>query len=219
MTTMQIADNTFPQLQLQDTVGKALELMDEFKINHLPVVSEEKYLGLVSEEILEDYDQEIKLDIFQNSLIQAAVKADNHFLKAASVYNLYQVSMVPVINDNQEFLGSISSAAIIKATGNFSGSSEYGAIVVLEIDRNRFALSEINSIIESDGATIMHMNVAPSVVPQLIEVTLQINKKEVATIIATFTRYEYVVLFSSGEELSENDINTNYHNLMNYLDI
>ena len=219
MTTMQIADNTFPQLQLQDTVGKALELMDEFKINHLPVVSEEKYLGLVSEEILEEYDQEIKLDIFQNSLIQAAVKADNHFLKAASVYNLYQVSMVPVINDNQEFLGSISSAAIIKATGNFSGSSEYGAIVVLEIDRNRFALSEINSIIESDGATIMHMNVAPSVVPQLIEVTLQINKKEVATIIATFTRYEYVVLFSSGEELSENDINTNYHNLMNYLDI
>jgi hypothetical protein len=48
---------------------------------------------------------------------------------------------------------------------------------------------------------------------------LQINKKEVSTIIATFERYEYSVSFYSGEELFENELSSNYNNLMNYLQI
>jgi hypothetical protein len=52
-----------------------------------------------------------------------------------------------------------------------------------------------------------------------LEVTLQINKKEISTIIATFERYEYSVSYYSGEELFENEISLNYNNLMNYLQI
>jgi hypothetical protein len=63
----------------------------------------------------------------------------------------------------------------------------------------------------------VHLNVSPLTVSDLLEVTLQINKKEISTIIATFERYEYSVSYYSGEELFENEISTNYHNLMNYL--
>jgi acetoin utilization protein AcuB len=80
-------------------------------------------------------------------------------------------------------------------------------------------LSELNSIVESDDAVILHVNVSPVAGSQLLEVTLQINKKEISTIIATLERYEYSVTYYSGEELFENDISTNYQNLMNYLDI
>jgi hypothetical protein len=73
--------------------------------------------------------------------------------------------------------------------------------------------------VESDGATILHLNVAPHILSHLLEVTLQINKKEISTIIATFERYEYSVTFYSGEELFENEISTNYNHLMNYLSI
>jgi hypothetical protein len=71
--------------------------------------------------------------------------------------------------------------------------------------------------VESDGAIIVHLNVSPLPVSDLLEVTLQINKKEISTIIATFERYEYSVSYYSGEELFENEISTNYNNLMNYL--
>jgi hypothetical protein len=53
----------------------------------------------------------------------------------------------------------------------------------------------------------------------LLQVTLQINKREISTIIASFERYEYSVAYYSGEELFESDISVNYQNLMNYLDI
>ena len=103
--------------------------------------------------------------------------------------------------------------------GSFCGSSEFGAVVILDIERSRFAISEINSIIESDGASILHLNITPHAFPDLLEVTIQINKKEIATIIATFERYDYSVSYFSGEELFENELNLNYNNLMNYLNV
>ncbi len=220
MTTLQLADNIFPLLKLKDSVETVLHLMNDHKTSHLPVVSDGKFLGLISEEdLVDEINKDTTLDVFQTNFITAAVNARFYFLKAATIYNLYHTNVIPVINEDNELLGTISSKALITEMGNFCGSSEFGAMVVLEMERARFVISEINSIIESDGATILHLNVTPHPVPNLLEVTLQINKKEIATIVATFERYEYTVSYYSGEELFEDEINTNYNNLMNYLDI
>lgn len=220
MTTLQLADNIYPLLKLKDSIETVLHLMNDHKTSHLPVVSEGKFLGLIREEdLVDEQNKETTLDVFQTNFITAAVNSKFYFLKAATIYNLYHTNVIPVVNEQNELLGTISSRALITEMGNFCGSSEFGAMVVLEMERTRYAISEINSIIESDGATILHLNVTPHPVPDLLEVTLQINKKEIATIIATFERYDYSVIYYSGEELFENEINVNYNNLMNYLDI
>lgn len=220
MTTLQLADNIFPLLKLKDSVEVALQLMNDHKSYHLPVVSDQKYLGLISEEdLIDEPDKKTTLDVFQANFISAAVNEKFNFLKAATVYNLFHSNVIPVVNENNELTGTISAKVLIAEMGNFCGSSEFGAMVVLERERSRFAISEINSIIESDGASIMHLNITPHAVPGLIEVTIQINKREIATIIATFERYDYAVSYYSGEELFENELNLNYNNLMNYLDI
>lgn len=217
MTTLQLADNIYPSLRLQDTVTTALQFMSEFKTGHLPVVSEEKFLGLIAEEDIEESNNQDTLEVFQANFIPAAVNSNQFFLKAAAIYNLYQTNVIPVVNAENEFAGTISATALIGAMGTFCGSSEFGALIVLEMERSRFAISEINSIVESDGATILHLNVSPHPLPNFLEITLQINKKEVSTIIATFERYEYSVSFYSGEELFENELTNNFNNLMNYL--
>jgi predicted transcriptional regulator len=221
MTTLQLADNIFPALQLNDTVEKALQLMNDSKVSYLPVTSEGKFLGLIGEsDLIDEENKEFAtLEIFQANLVMAAVNANNHFLKAATLFNLYHTNVIPVINESNELLGTISSGALLTALSNICGSSEYGGLIVLDIERSRFAISEINGIVESDGATILHLNVSPHSVPGLLEITLQLNKKEIATILATFERYEYRVTFYSGEVIFENEVSNNYQNLMNYLDI
>ncbi|MEO5649236.1 MAG: CBS domain-containing protein [Ginsengibacter sp.] len=220
MTTLQLIDNTIPQLQLHDTVVKALQLMSDFKITHLPVVSEEKFLGLISEEdLLDTKDKKAVIENFRDDFIPASVNAAHHFLKAVPVSNLYRTNIVPVVNEPGEYMGAIRGFNLINALGNFCGANEFGALVVLETDPTHLAISEINSIVESDGATILHLNISPLPPSPLLQVTLQINKREISTIIASFERYEYSVTYYSGEELFENDISANYQNLMNYLDI
>lgn len=221
MTTLQLADNIFPSLRPNDTVAKALELMAEFKTNFLPVVSEEKYLGLIKEDVIseEENKEETTLDKFQENLSVVAVNAASHFLKAANIANLCGANVIPVVNENNEMLGTISAGALLTTLGNFCGSDEYGAVIVLEMERVRLSLSEINSIVESDGASILHFNVSPHTVPEVVELTLQLNTREIAVIVASLERHEYNIVYYHGEELFESEISANYNNLMNYLDI
>ena len=220
MTTLQLIDNTIPYLQLEDKVNKALQLIADFKCTHLPVVEKDKYLGLISEDDLLDKNNEgATIELFRSDFIPAKIGATQHFLKAVPVCNLYQTNVIPVVNEADELMGCIRNFGLINALGNFCGANEFGGLIVLEMEPSRLAISEINSIVESDGATILHLNVSPISTGQLLQVTLQINKREISTILASFERYEYSVAYYSGEELFENNLATNYQNLMTYLQI
>jgi len=220
MLAQELSTNILPQLQLSDPVSKALQLMNDFKITHLPVVSEEKYLGLISEDdLLDEENKKIPIGFFQNDFIPASVNFNNHFLNAVSVSNYYQTNVIPVVNEANELMGTIDGQALLAAVGNFSGSNETGAVVVLEMERNNFAISEISRIVESDGAIILHLNITSKPDSQQLQVTIHLNKKEISTVIAAFERYDYTVIYYSGEELFENEIDSNYRHLMNYLDI
>ena len=58
MLTVDLINNNIPRLQLQDSIGKALHLINDYRVTHLPVVSEETFLGMVSEDDLLDADDE-----------------------------------------------------------------------------------------------------------------------------------------------------------------
>lgn len=220
MLAIELNNNIIPRLQLEDTVGKALQLINDFKVSHLPVVSEEKYLGLISEDDLLDADnKKMHIQLLQHEFIDISIKENEHFLKAVNISNQYQTSVVPVVNDDKEFLGSISGQNLLRTLGNFSGAQEIGGIMVLEMERSRFAISEISRIVESNEATILHLNTTIQPETGLLTVTIHINKKEVSTVVAAFERYEYDVIYYFGEEKFENEIHSNYRHLMNYLDI
>jgi len=220
MLAHELSSNILPQLQLSDTVSKALQLMSDYKITHLPVVSEDKYMGLISEDdLLDEENKKIPIEFFQNDFIQASVGFNNHFLSAVSVSTNYQTNVIPVVNEANELTGTITGHALLAALGNFSGSNETGAVIVLEMERSRYAISEISRIVESDGAVILHLNITNKPDSALLQITIHLNKKEISTVIAAFERYEFTVTYYSGEALFENEIDNNYRHLMNYLDI
>jgi|ERR1035437_447197 acetoin utilization protein AcuB len=220
MLAIELNNNIIPRLQLEDTVGKALQLINDFKVSHLPVVSEEKYLGLISEDDLLDADnKKMHIQLLQDEFIDISIKENEHFLKAVNISNQYQTSVVPVVNEDKEFLGSISGQNLLRTLGNFSGAQEIGGIIVLEMERSRFAISEISRIVESNEATILHLNTTIQPETGLLTVTIHINKKELSMVVAAFERYEYDVIYYFGEEKFENEIHSNYRHLMNYLNI
>ena len=220
MLAIELNNNIIPQLRLEDTVGKALQLINDFKVSHLPVVSEEKYLGLISEDDLLDADnKKMHIQLLHDEFIDVSIKENEHFLQAVNISNEYQTSVVPVVNEENEFLGSISGQNLLRILGNFSGAQEIGGIIVLEMERSQFSISEISRIVESNEATILHLNTTIQAETGLLTVTIHINKKEVSMVVAAFERYDYDVIYYFGEEKFENEIHSNYRHLMNYLDI
>ena len=219
MLTVELINNNIPRLKLQDTAGKALQLINDFRVTHLPVIADEKYLGLISEEDLQDADEKMPIELMQENFTDAAVHENEHFLTAVNYCNQYDTTVVPVVNEEKELVGVITSPDLLKALGNFAGTNEIGGIIVLEMERSQFAISEISRIVESNDATILHLNTTVHPETGMLTVTIHANKKEIAAIVATFERYEYDVIYYFGNENFENEIHSNYRHLMNYLDI
>lgn len=221
MLTTELINNNIPRLKMLDSNAKALQLINDYRLTHLPVVSDDgKFMGLISEEDLLDAEEERgSLQFFADGFITASVKENEHFLNAVNFSNQHDTTCVPVVNDEKEFVGSITVTDLLKALGNFSGANEIGGIIVMEMERSQFAISEISRLVESNDAHILHLNTTTQADTGLLTVTLHLNKKEIAAIVSTFERYEYDVIYFFGDEKFENEIHSNYRHLMNYLDI
>ena|SRR5436190_2358344 len=220
MLTIELINNNIPRLQLKDSVSKALQLISDFRVTHLPVVEGDKFLGLVSEDDLLDQEEtQMPIELMQESFVHAAVHDNEHFLNAVNCSNQVDSTVVPVINEENELVGVITTTDLLKTIGNFAGTNEIGGIIVLEMERSQFAISEISRIVESNDATILHLNTTVHGETGMLTVTIHINKKEISAIVSTFERYDFDVIYYFGNENFENEIHSNYRHLMNYLDI
>ncbi|MFL5748460.1 MAG: CBS domain-containing protein [Niastella sp.] len=219
MLNKELISASIPTLNLSDTVIQALDLMSEFHVMQLPVVAAEKYLGLVFEEDLMNHDERTSLQSFDTHFSKVAVHANTHFIEAVQMLNDYNLSLVPVIDKENEFVGAIAAIDLLKELGKATGASEPGGLIVLEMEQRNFSFSELSTLVETNDAQITQLNSYWDNNTSSFFVAIKINKFEISDIVATFQRYEYNVKYYFGEELYENELRNNYDHLMNYLNI
>jgi acetoin utilization protein AcuB len=218
MLTRELISNSIPYLHKEDTVYHALQLMNDYHVAHLPVVENDSYLGIISEEQLLQSDDQNTLDELAITDGTTSVQANDHFLKAIQTAVLNKLSVVPVVEEKQ-LLGIVTYNDLLRNASNFMSLNEPGALIVLEMDNKNYSFNEINRIVESNDAQITQLNTFTDPETGISQITIRISKLEVSDIISTFQRFEYNVKYYFGEELFENELRTNYDNLMNYLKI
>lgn len=220
MLTSALINHNIPRLQLQDSVAKAKQLINDYKLTHLPVVSGTIFLGLISEDDLLDVEEEkIPIDMIQQNITSGFLYNDVHFLNAVNFCNQFESNIVPIVNRSNEFIGIITSIDLLKTMGDFAGANEIGGLIILEMERSQFSISEISRIAESNDCTILHLNTIVNPVSGILSVTLHLNRKEIASLVSAFERYEYEVKYHFGDEYYEDKTDINYKNLMNYLNL
>jgi acetoin utilization protein AcuB len=218
MLTRDLISNAIPYLHKSDTVYHALQLMNDYHVAHLPVVEDESYVGIISEEQLLQSDEDSSLTDLPLSDGTTSVQANEHFLKAIQTAVTNKLSIVPVVEEKQ-LLGIVTYNDLLRNASTFMSLHQPGALIVLEIDSRSYSFTEINRIVESNDAQITQLNTFTDAETGMMQVTIRVNKLEVSDLLSTFQRYEYNVKYYFGEELYENELKTNYDNLMNYLKI
>ena len=108
MVAKELISEKLPFLKPTDTVGLAIGYMGSFKVNHLPVVSNMEYLGTVSDiSLLEQSDQGSQLEESNLTLFNPSVGIDQHIFEILGVASTYNLSVIPVVDENNRFKGSI----------------------------------------------------------------------------------------------------------------
>jgi acetoin utilization protein AcuB len=220
MLTRELLSQTLPHLRLQDKVYQALQLMNDNNVTHLPIVEAEKFIGVISEEdLLQAENDNSALSELQQSFSDVSVKDDEHFLKAVQLAADSGLTVVPVVNEENELVGTLAYNELLKFSSEFMSLSEPGGLIVLEMESNQYSFGEISKIVETNDAQITQLNTSNDGETGMMQVTIRINKPEVSDIVSTFQRYDYTVKYFFGEELYANELRSNYDNLMNYLKI
>ena len=220
MLTREIQTQSLPPLHLTDKVYQALQLMNDNHVTHLPIIDGEKYVGIISEEdLLVAENEHAELNTLQQSFSNAFVKDDEHFLRAVQIAAENALSIVPIVSETNELVGTLAYNDLLKHASEFMSLNEPGGLLVLEMESNQYSFNEISKIIETNDAQITQLNTSNDPESGIMQVTIRINKSEVSDIVATFQRYDYNIKYFFGEELYANELKTNYDNLMNYLKI
>lgn len=219
MLASQLIYTGFPAVNLFDKVSFALQLMEDYDVLHLPVLSEDKFSGVVEKDDLLDVDQDGLLASLEESLKKVSVKGEEHFLVAVKLTAEHELTILPVINEHSELVGIIPAKSLFAHVSRFIGNEEKGGIIVLETDKRHFSFGEISRLVETNEAYITQLNTYPESDTGLIIVTIKINKIEVSDIVATFQRYDYAVRYYFGEEQYANELKENYNHLLAYLNM
>ncbi len=219
MLVSQLLNTGFPTLNIADKASFALQIMDEYDVLHLPVLSKDKFVGIVAKADLIDADETNTHLSSPDILQQLSIKSEEHFLSALKLLANYELTVLPVVNNQMELMGVVLAKDLIKTISLFLGIEEKGAVIVLETDKRNFSFGELSRLVETNDSYITQMNTYTETATGLLVITLKINKIEVSDIVATFQRYDYIVRYFFGEEEYANELKENYQHLISYLNM
>ena len=193
-----------PILKLTDTVGTALDWMDEFRIGQLVVADAGIYKGIVSEDILfdiADSTQPMSRIIIQHEDVFAT--EDHHPYELLRLVNEFALDVIPVVHEGKAVTGSILVRDLVERFVSELGVQEKGAVLVLKIAERDYSLSEISRLIESNGTKVLSSYYSSSESLRPADqslLTLKLNRTNITPVIATLERFGYDI-----EEAHAND--------------
>ena len=220
MIAAELIVDLLPPLKPTDTCAKAIRWMNEFKLSHLPVVDGHQLIGIISEEELYDLnDEEETLRNADCNFIDVFATADQHIFEVMSIMSENNLSVIPILDSDENYLGASTLPHIMALTTNTTSVKEPGGVIVLEVNQNDYSLAQIAQIVESNNAKILSSFITSSPDSMKMEITIKVNKQDLTRILATFDRYEYVVVESYQESDGVDDIKSRYDHLMKFLDV
>lgn len=220
MLVSDLITDEIPPLKLTDTVERALDWMEQFKVTNLPVVHNQELVGIVSESDLLDYNKpEETFETAAIPLMKPIIHQHQHVYDLLKLMASLNLTVMPVLDDNEKFKGSISLKGFVKNLANLVAVQNPGGVIVLELNQNDYSVTQIGNIIEGNDAKILSLHVSSIPDSTKVEVTIKVNKEDLSRIIQTFNRYNYTIkaTFQQGEY--GHDLKNRLDEFMHFLNI
>lgn len=210
--------DSIPPLKTTDTASMALQWMTAFRVAHLPVIGPSGYAGLVSEkDLLKAGQSNTPLSSLSVPFTRLYLNEYQHIFDAIKFMASHDFSLLPILNDKDQYLGLITVMDVIRALADANSVQNPGGIIILEVNKQDYSLGQITHIVEAEGAQILSSNAVVGPEPDKVEVTLKVNRIDLTRILAGFYRHHYEVKASYHQSEFQQDLQSRYDAFMNYL--
>lgn len=206
MIVKDIFSDTIPALSQKDSAHRAMYFMEFFKISHLPIVDDKTYVGMLTDDAINEKDEDVSLvDDYNLSYEHTFVSSEQHIYDVILQMSQHKLSLIAVVNAEGHYLGTISLMELISAVAKMTSLDQAGSIVILKMGLRDYSMSEIAKITEENHVKILSSYIQICKDQIHIRITLKLNSNDLSSIKASFERfnYEIVAIFSENKIIDD----------------
>jgi len=181
----------FPAFSLSDSIESAREMLEDFGYSHVFIKKSHHFFGAIAKEFL--YESEGALKNLEHQIERFAILEDNNIMDSIRLFYTFNANVIPVINKGEKYLGYINSDDVFQNFSKYPLFSESGAILTVETPARKYSMTEIANIVESNNSKF-YGGFISLMSDEVIQVTIKISHENLASIDATFDRYDYRIV-------------------------
>lgn len=221
MLAKDLISDIVPSLRTSDTGLDALNWMEVFRVSHLPIVNNKQFLGLITDTDIYDLNKpEEPLGNHQLSLTLPYIFSNQHIYTVIELASRLQLTVIPVLQENNEYLGLITQADLLKNFADLIAVHTPGGIVEIEVPSYDYSLTEIARLIEDTDTKPLSFYMSQDVLNDVLKITIKLNREDISSVLSAFDRYDYKVTASYSENDAVDEIvKKNYDALIRYLSV
>jgi len=218
MQASDLISQSLISLHPDDDGLRAISLMEELRVNHLPVVRNGFYLGILSEkEILNWDNEEESIEEHLEEITAPSVIGTQHLFDIIEELEKFSLTVIPVLDEEKHYLGSITNRKLLYTIAKSTSIQSNGGVIVLRMNQNDYQMSEIARIVEDNNTKILSSYITSIPDALQIELTLKLNTMDINSIVKDLERFDYNVSASFNTEETNDDFTDRYESLMRFL--
>lgn len=193
-------------------------MFEDFPYSHFPVTEDGIYIGCLSKEAVEFLDANALVKDSRFHFERFFVRSSMIWLDVLEVFAKNEANLLPVLDEKNNYLGYYELEDVIRFLHETPFLKEEGGIIIVEKEVDKFSMSQVAQIVESNNAKILGLFIS-NVANGKVEITIKISQSGFNEIIQTFRRYEYEIISEHQDDSYLNSLKERSDYLEKYLNI
>lgn len=204
--------------QFTSTVGKVLEIFNQFPYSHLPVMQDKIYMGSIPVADARMFEADKPIEEYQYALEGFFVRQSDNWIDVLHTFSKNDSNIMPVLDAENNLLGYLELQDIMNLFTESPFLNNPGGILVVEKGMKDYSFSEICQIIESNGTHVLGAFIS-GMENERTQITIKTAATPFNAIFQTFRRYGYEVISQHPEDSFSSNLEDRSRYLDKYLNI
>jgi Mg/Co/Ni transporter MgtE len=208
--------NDYKALDSQETIADVQDFFMDVPFSHFSVLNEGVYIGSIAADDIDTFDSDKKIADYKYALEGFFARNNMIWLDVLEVFAKNHTNVVPVLNEENAYLGYYELEDIVKFFHETPFLREQGGIIVIKKSMQDYSMSQIAQIVESNNGKLLGLFVSEADAEN-VQITIKIALGAMNDIIQTFRRYNYEIVSEHHEDNYLNNLKERSEYLDKYL--
>ena len=210
--------NDFRPIDSQETIASVQDFFADVNFSHFPVLENGIFIGSIASDDIETFETDKKAIDYKYTLERFFARKSMLWLDVLEVFAKNHTNTVPVIDENNTYIGYYEMEDIMKFFQETPFLKEQGGIIIVQKGLLDYSMGQITQIIESNNGKILGCFISEADLEN-VQITVKIGVGPMNEIIQTFRRYNYEIISEHQEDAYINSLKERSDYLDKYLNI